>query len=200
MPASPPKLIYDQAAGTPKKIADVARVSDNRTLLVVRLVDYNRTRTRFGPLDFHLDAQGLLTCPNGQTSRRAYRSNSADGWNYRFLPAQCQGCPLMQQCRGDAVKPSSYRQVFISSYHYQQRAAFAYMKTPEFEADMQFRPHVERIIACLVRYNGARYTQGYGLARADFQVKMAATAYNLKHWLVLLLQRERAQRVQAASP
>ena len=73
---------------------------------------------------------------------------------------------------------------------------------------MHLRPGVERVIACLVRYNGAREIQGYGLARADFQVKMAATAYNpstgsghrLKHWLVCLCQRERAQRVQVASP
>jgi len=196
----PPKLIYDKAAGTPKKIADVARVSDNRTLLVVHLVDYNRNRVRYGPLDFILDAQGVLTCPNGQTSSRAYRSNSADGWTYRFLAAQCEGCPLLQKCRGDAVKPGSYRQVFISSYQSQQRDAIAYMKTDEFQADMKLRPGVERVIACLVRYNGARYTQGYGLARADFQVKMAAIAYNLKHWLVLLLAREQAQRLQAASP
>ncbi len=204
----PPKLIYDQAAGTPKKIADVARVSDNRTLLVVRLVDYNRNRVRFGPLDFTLGENGVLTCPNGETSSRAYRSNSADGWNYRFLADQCAGCPLAEKCRGDAVKAGSYRQVFISAYQSQQRAAIAYMKTDEFQVDMKLRSAVERVIACLVRYNGARYTQGYGLARADFQVKMAATAYNpstgsghrLKHWLVLTLEREQAQRVKSASP
>lgn len=196
----PPKLIYDQAAGTPKKIADVARVSDNRTHLVVRLVNYNRNRTRFGPLDFSLDEQGILTCPNGQTSNRAYRSNSADGWTYRFLADQCADCPLLQQCRGDAVKPGSYRQVFISRYQSQQRAAIAYMKTADFQADMKLRPHIERVIACLVRHNGARETQGYGLARADFQVKMAAMAYNLKHWLVCIRQQERAQRRRVASP
>lgn len=196
----PPKLIYDKAAGTPKKIADVEKASDGKTRLVVHLVDYKRNRVRFGPLDFTLGENGILTCPNGETSSRAYRSNSADGWNYRFLADQCYDCPLAQKCRGDAVKPTSYRQVFISAYQSQQRAALAYMKTDEFQADMQLRPQVERVIACLVRYNGARETQGYGLARADFQVKMAATAYNLKHWLVLLLEQERAQRIKSASP
>ena len=196
----PPKLIYDRAAGTPKKFADVARASDNRTHLVARLVDYNRNRVRYGPLDFILDEQGVLTCPWGQTTVRAYRSHSANGRTYRFLAKQCQGCPLIQKCRGDKVKPDSYRQVFISSYQSQQRAALLYMQTEDFKADMKLRPHIERIIACLVRYNGARYTQGYGLVRADFQVKMAATAYNLKHWLVLTLAQERAQRVRSASP
>lgn len=196
----PPKLVYDQAAGTPKKIADVAKASDHKTLLVVRLVDYHRNRVRFGPLDFSLGADGLLTCPNGQTSHRAYRSSGGDGWNYRFLANQCADCPLAQKCRGDAVKPDSYRQVFISSYHFQQRAAIAYMHTDEFQADMALRPHIERIIACLVRYNHARTTRKVGLQNADFQVKMAATAYNLKHWLVLILRREKQQKVRSASP
>lgn len=196
----PPKLVYDQAAGTAKKIADVAQTSDHQTLLVVRLVDYHRNRTRFGPLDFSLDERGVLTCPNGQTSSKAYRSNSADGWTYRFMAAQCEGCPLTQHCRSDAVKPSSYRQVFISSYHFQYRTAIAYMKTEEFKTDMALRPHIERIIACLVRYNHARTTRKAGLHNADFQVKMAATAYNLKHWLVLIHQREKQQQVRSHSP
>ena len=196
----PPKLVYDKAAGTPKKIADVAAASDNLTHLIVHLVDYGRNRVRYGPLDFTLDEKGVLTCPNGETSSRAYRSNSADGWTYRFSAAQCEGCPLRQKCRGAVVKPDAYRQVFISAYQSQQRAAIAYMKTDEFQADMQLRPGVERIIACVVRYNDARITRRIGLANADFQVKMAAMAYNLKHWLVLTLQREKAQRVQVASP
>jgi hypothetical protein len=195
----PPKFVYDQAAGTAKKIADVAKASDNQTQLVVRLVDYHRNRARFGPLDFSLDERGVLTCPNGQTSSKAYRSNSADGWTYRFVAAQCEGCPLTQRCRGDAVKSSSYRQVFISSYHYQYRTAIAYMKTEEFKTDMALRPHIERIIACLVRYNHARTTRKAGLHNADFQVKMAAVAYNLKHWLVLIRQREK-QQVRSHSP
>ncbi|MBX3001600.1 MAG: transposase [Caldilineaceae bacterium] len=196
----PPKMVYDQAAGTAKKIADVAKASDNQTLLVVRLVDYHRTRQRFGPLDFSLGEHGVLTCPNGQTSSKAYRSNSGDGWNYRFFAAQCEGCPLTGRCRGDAVKPSSYRQVFISSYYYQYRTAIDYMKSDEFKADMALRPHIERVIACLVRYNHARTTRKLGLQNADFQVKMAAAAYNLKHWLVLIRQRQKQQQVRSLSP
>jgi len=49
------------------------------------------------------------------------------------------------------------------------------------------------------RYNGARFAQRNGLRNADFQVKMAAMAYNLKHWLVLTLERKKQQRVQSNS-
>jgi IS5 family transposase len=190
----PHKLIYDRAAGLPKIFADVAAASDQQTQLVARLIDHAKRSPRFGPLDFTLGEDGLLTCPNGQTSGRFYRSQEADGWTYRFMPDQCQGCPLMDKCRGDQVKPTAYRQVFISAYRYEQRQALAYLNTAAFKQDMKLRPTVERIIAALVRYNGARQATGYGLANADFQLKMAAMAFNLKRWHALHLAQQKAQR------
>jgi hypothetical protein len=55
-------------------------------------------------------------------------------------------------------------------------------------------------IAALVRYNGARHAQGLGLPSADFQVKMAATAYNLKRWLALILEREKEAKRRTQPP
>lgn len=213
----PPKLIYDRAAGSPKIFHDVAQASDGQTQLVARLIDHSKNSERFGPLDFTLAEDGALTCPNGQTSTTYYRSQAAEGWNYRFSAAQCQGCPLWQRCRGgaDAIaapladadaattpvagtpttpktstrkspKPTAYRQactersrsVFISHYRERQRTALLYTQTASFKLDMRFRSTIERIIAALVRYNDARQAHSLGLAKADFQVRMAATAYN----------------------
>jgi IS5 family transposase len=190
----PPKLIYDRAAGMPKIFAEVAQASDGQTQLVAKLIDYGKNRTRFGPADFTLNAVGQLSCPNGQIAAKSYPSASGDGINYRFLPEQCHGCPLLDHCRGDPVRPDKYRQVFISHYTYFQRAAIAYTTTDAFRADMKLRPAVERIIAALVRYNGARRATAYGLAAADFQLKMAAVAYNLKRWHTLTKAKEQAQR------
>ncbi len=53
-------------------------------------------------------------------------------------------------------KADTFRQVFISDYRSLQREAIAYTKTAQFKLDMALRPHIERIIAGLVRYNGAR--------------------------------------------
>lgn len=196
----PPHFLYDRAAGTPKIISDVAKASQGRTQLLVHLVDYNRNRTRFGPADFTLGENGLLVCPNGQSTDQAYRSGSGDGWNYRFKADQCAGCPLTAKCRGAQVKkPRSHRQVFISDYVSQQRAAISYAKTDEFKQKMKTRPQIERVIAGLVRYNGARNAESYGLAQADYQVKMAAMAYNLKRWAALTRQKERERRVSPAS-
>lgn len=134
---APPKLVYDQAGGTPKLIAAVEKASQGQTQLVVRMVDYNPQRTRFSTPDFSLGDAGL-TCPNGQIATRFYPSGSADGWNYRFLA---------EQCRTPASKPTSHRQVFLSDYQVQSRRAIASAKTAAFEAEMKQRSHIERIIS-----------------------------------------------------
>ncbi len=190
----PPKLIYDRAAGMPKIFADVARVSEGQTQLVAHLIDYGKRRERFGPGAFTLGEQGQLTCPNGQGSTLAYRSGSGDGFTYRFLAAQCQSCPLWDRCRDPKAAPTTYRQVFISDYVYTQRAALAYTKTAAFRADMQLRPHIERIIAILTRYHAARRATAYGLANADFQLKLAAVGFNLKRWHTLHNERSKPKR------
>ena len=57
-------------------------------------------------------------------------------------------------------------------------AARAYAQTEDFQRDRQRRPHVERIIACLTRYHGARRARRRGLCHADFQAKLSAMAFN----------------------
>lgn len=190
----PPKLIYDRAAGMPKIFAEVDTASAGATQLVARLVDYNQARLRFGPQDFTLGLDGRLTCPNGQTSGRFYRAPAGNGWTYRFAADQCQGCPLLAPCRSDKVKPDTFRQVFISVYVDQQRQALRYLSTAAFRHDMRLRPAIERIIAALVRYNGARRATGYGLANADYQARMAALAFNLKRWALLSHKRNKPRR------
>ncbi len=56
---------------------------------------------------------------------------------------------------------------------------------------MRQRSQIERVIAGLVRYHGARHATGYGLVNADYQVRMAALAFNLKSWLKLTIAKEK---------
>lgn len=179
----PPKLIYDKAAGSGKKLHDVHQASDGATQLVTQRVDTHSRTNRFTAEQFSLTEEGGLTCPNGHTSYISYRSGHAQGWNYRFAADVCTGCPLAQACRGQAVKPSAPRQVFISDYLFLHRQALAYQQTPAFQADLKLRPVVERVIANLVQHGDARYAHGHGLAKADFQVKMCGMAFNLKTWM-----------------
>ncbi len=181
----PDKFIYDAAAGTGKTHALVEQATDGRTQLVARLLPYDTRTERFTPDDFVLSQDGrTLTCPNGQTSTTAYRSGSGDGRSFRFFG--CERCPLAERCRDPKSDPDKMRQVFISDYRDQLNAARAYAQTDAFKTDMQRRPGIERIIACLTRYNGARRARRRGLFNADFQAKLSAMAFNLKQWMKLL--------------
>lgn len=183
---TPSKLIYDAAAGTGKTYAQVHEATDGHTQLVSPLISYEKRTDRFGPDDFTLSEDGIsLTCPNGQTTTIAYRSGSGEGRNFRFFPDQCAGCPFWDQCRDPTANPHGMRQVFISDHRPHIEAARKYNQTDAFKADMKLRPMIERIIAALTRYNGARRARSRGKHKADFQAKMDATACNIKRWLRL---------------
>ncbi len=217
----PPKLLYDRAAGSPKIFQAVAKASDEQTQLVAHLIDPRKNSQRFGPGDFTLNQDRTLTCPNGQTSTHFYRAGGGDGDTYRFSAQQCQGCPLRQRCRGElpattaaepatlapsqppakpTPKPTAYRQVFISDYRDRQRSAILYTKTDAFQREMRQRAQIERVIASLVRYHGARHATGYGLRNADYQVRMAALAFNLKSWHKLTIDKEKPLKRRKPPP
>ena len=152
---APPRFLYDRAAGSPKRYAEVDKVSGGQTQLVARLIDHAKSNPLFGPQDCTLGEDGGLTCPAGRTTSRCYRAQGGDGWHYRFMPDQCQGCPLWASCRQPQAKATSPRNFFISDYAFHQRKALAYLKSDAFHQEMRLRPLIERIIACLVRYHGA---------------------------------------------
>jgi len=201
----PPKLIYDQAAGTGKTRAEVEQASQGQTQLVSKLSPYEKRSDRFGPYDFALADDGQeLVCPNGRVSKVAYHSGAGDGRAFRFFDFQCwegkpparmksadlsKRCPLWEQCRDSRQGPRAMRQVFISDYREQVLAARQYNQTDEFRQDMKQRPLVERVIFELTHYNGARHCRRRGLAYADWQAKMSAVAYNLKYWMRRLFSR-----------
>ncbi len=195
----PPKLIYDTAAGQGKTRALVAAATDQQTPIVAPLFPHDKPNGTFAPEQFTLSDDGTtVTCPHDQSTTIAYRSGSSEGRTFRFLPGQCQDCPLWIACRGEKAKPLTMRQVFISDYRTPLDAARAYNQTDAFKADMKKRPAVERIIAALVRYNGARRARGRGQLKADFQMKMSATAYNLKKWMRLNTPTEAAVALAVA--
>ncbi len=173
--SAPPKLIYDQAAGSGKRLHEVRQASDGQTQLVVRMVDYAQRSDRFGPDDFTLSDDGTtLTCPNGQSSTRRHRSGNSEADVFRFSAKQCAGCPLWDKCRGPQARSDAARNVTFSDYRPLVADALAYQRTDAFAADMRLRPEVERIIAALVLHNGARRAVGYGLDNANWQARQSA--------------------------
>ena len=195
----PAKLIYDQAAGTGKHHADVARASGGQTQLVAPLIPYHERSERFGPDDFALSPDGTaLTCPRSRVSSIAYRSQSGQGRIFRFSAEQCQACPLAQLCRGDQVPPDHMRQVFVSDHRSVLALARTYAQTEAFQQDLKARATIERMVANLVRYHGARYARRRGQSQCNFQVKMNAMAFNLRQWVRELDRRSPARAAAAA--
>ena len=181
---APPKLIYDAAAGAGKYFAEVDRITAGQTQLVAPPIPYDQRGKRFTPDDFVLAADGLaLTCPQGQISTTAYRSGSGAGRNFRFSAHQCGDCPLASQCRGDAVGADRMRQVFISDYRSALAQARSYAQSEAFQADMKLRATIERIIANLTRYHGARTARRRGQANCTYQARMNGLAFNLRQWI-----------------
>ncbi|MEM7131055.1 MAG: transposase [Chloroflexota bacterium] len=182
----PDKFVYDRAAGYPIYFHQVHKATDGKTQLVAHLIETGKKKEKelYGPKDFTLDEDRVLTCPAGQQTSHTSRSKNSDGWDFRFSAKTCQGCVLLDKCRPD-TKPTSRRSVFISDYRYFQWGVLAYAETDQFKVDMKFRANIERIIAALVRYNGGRRAKSNGLEAADYQARSAATAYNLKRWLKL---------------
>jgi IS5 family transposase len=194
---TPPKLIYDAAAGTGKVHAQVAEVTQGQTQLVAPLLPYEKRTNLFTPDQFSLSPDGqTLTCPQGCTTDIAYRHPLGGGRTFRFMGPVCRACPLWEKCRTQKPNSKAMRQVFISDYRPEAEAARIYAQTNECKVELRQRATVERIIAALVRYNGARQARRRGLKKTDFQMKMAATAYNLKKWMRLLDQRAAAARLQ----
>jgi Transposase DDE domain/Transposase domain (DUF772) len=188
--ALPPKLIYDAAAGAGKHLAAVAAVTDGQTQLVAPLIPYDTRTERFTPDDFTLSPdEATLTCPHGRSTSTAYRSQSGQGRNFRFLPQQCVGCPLADQCRADAVPADHMRQVFVSDFRSAIAQARTYAQTENFKADMKLRATIERIIANLVRYHDARVARRRGQHNCQYQAHMNALAFNLRQWLRQLARR-----------
>lgn len=193
----PEKFIYDTAAGNGKTRALVAEATDRKTQLIAPLPALHTPTGKFPPDRFQLSEDAtMLICPHEQTTTLAYRSGSGDGRRFRFLGLPCRNCPVWELCRTQQPGSKRMRQVFVSDYRREVEQARRYNLTDAFTLNMKQRPRVERIIAALVRYNGARVARRRGKLKCDFQAKMNAVAYNLKKWMHLL----KTGNAQTASP
>jgi len=180
----PPKVGGDQAYGAGKVRARVDQVSQGQTQVVALVPDYEKRSDRFSPAKFSLSADGkTLTCPNGVVSDTCYDRPQAGGREFRYTPGQCRGCAFFEACRGQAAKPTARRKVFISYHRDYTLAALAYNKTDQFKLEIKQRPLIERLIYNLTNLHGARKAHSTGLKKADFQLAMCATAFNIRQLL-----------------
>ena len=172
----------------------VAQLTDNQTQVIALLPDYDKRSDLYNPRDFTLSNDGLaLTCPNGQTTTSRYLTEDKGGADFRFSVKCCRGCDHWNQCRGPDSKKSQPRNVFISFYRDQVEVAQQFNETDIAKQGLKERMNVERQIYSLTNIYGARRAHSYGLKRTDYQLKMQATAHNLRQLVREMLKKQPAQ-------
>lgn len=180
----PAKVVGDQIYGYGKVRATVEQATAGHTQLVALLPNTLKGQDRFGPLDFTFDPQHLtLTCPNNVVSDKFSDKPDQAGRTFRFTAAMCQDCPLAQLCRSPKAGPQSRRSVFVSYYLDYNLAALTYNHSDQFKTDIKQRPLIERIIFNLTNLHGARRAKSTGKLKANFQLRLNATAFNLRQFL-----------------
>lgn len=180
----PDKVVGDQAYGTGKVRARVEQATQAQTQVVALLPSYEKRADSYSPANFTFSAADLtLTCPNKVVTDKFTDRPDAAGRTFRFTPKMCRDCPLFVACRGSKANPKARRSVFISYYRPYILAALEYNKSEQFKLDIKQRPIIERLIFNLTNLHGARRAKSAGLIKANFQLSMQATAFNIRQLL-----------------
>jgi transposase len=139
----------------------------------------------FSPSACTLNAtQDEVCCPGGATSRRRKRTRHGHGWQFRFRAAQCRACPLRAHCV--APQTTGGRTVTKSDYEAQYQAAQQRAQTATYRAVRREHPRIERKLAELVRWHGARRVRYRGRLRVKIQYLLTAVVVNCKRIVHLL--------------
>jgi len=194
----PAKVVGDQIFGAGKHRATVDQASGGQTQLIALVPDYDKRTDRFVPSDFTPLEEGFgVVCPGGVTSTYWFNKPDAEGTGYYFTAKDCRGCrfwltaeqlalnPKLPHCRPPDGQPNARRSVFISHHRQYTLDALAYNQTAQFKQEIKRRPLIERIIFNLTNYHGARRCKSTGLKKATFQLRLAATAFNIRQLLRL---------------
>jgi IS5 family transposase len=142
---------------------------------------------RFTPDDFTEDpAQGVVTCPAGQTSSYRQRDQRDRGWIYRFKKTTCQTCPLVSHCMSHPPQGTFGRTVRKSDYEAEYRRARQKATTAEYAQVRRQHAKVERKLGEVMNRHGGRRARYRGRLKVLIQELMVCTATNVKRMVRLL--------------
>jgi len=140
----------------------------------------------FPPTAFHLEDDGhVLVCPAEEETHTRVRNRLDTGWKFIFRARQCAACPLRAQCSPAALAKNG-RRVIKNDYEAEYQAARARAQTEAYAQVRQIHPKVERKLAELVRYHGARRARYWGQAKVRLQGLLTALVVNVKRIVKLV--------------
>jgi len=141
---------------------------------------------RFGAEQFTLNDEGtVLTCPAGRTTASWKRNKHDSGKKFRFSRATCAGCPLRDKCL-DNPEQCSGRAVNKSDYEAEYRQAQGKAQTEEYRQVRKEHPRIERKLADMVRWHGARRARYRGRPWVWLQGLLTGIVVNIKRMVRLL--------------
>lgn len=143
----------------------------------------------FPPEDFRLDRAGeTLTCPRGATTTSRRRTSRESGWVFQFNRRDCEICPLLKLCMPKLPKLPKHkgRWVHKGEYVAEYAAVRAKAKTARYAEVRKQHPTVERKLAELVRYHGARRARFRGRGKVLLQHLMTGLVVNARRFVQLL--------------
>jgi hypothetical protein len=140
---------------------------------------------QFPPTAFTLDSEGTkLTCPAGHTTSQRQRHHDGNSWEFVFDRITCEGCSLRSQCT-KRLSRGSGRTVSKNDYDALYQAARAKARTTEYQQVRREHRRVERKLADLVRWHGARRARYRGRRKVRLQMLLTAIVVNVKRLVKL---------------
>lgn len=148
--------------------------------------DRRQTSSKFMAADFQVSKDGKhLTCPAGHCSQYRQRDDGREVTIYRFDLADCQACPLLQQCGGQSKKFG--RSVSLSDYAPEHQKVSQRAVSKEYDEVKQQHPAVERKLGHMMNHNGGRRARYRGLDRVRAQGFMVGMTTNIKRMIQLMI-------------
>ena len=127
--------------------------------------------------------QDQYRCPHGAILRNHGIKMAGGYGNYRYIASfsSCQNCPVKESCCGNRDRKSLSVTMYIGEYE-RMEARLTSAKGKRLKRRRS--AVVEPVFGSLLNYFGMRRTPGKGKTGAHKRMVMAATAYNLKKWLL----------------
>jgi transposase len=145
---------------------------------------------QFPPSAFTLSADGTtLTCPAGETTTQRLRHQDGNSWQFSFGRATCEGCALRPQCTKKLSRGSG-RTVSKNDYDALYQAARAKAQTAAYAQVRRQHRRIERKLADLVRWHGARRARYRGRPKVRIQVLLTGMVVNVKRLVSLSTNRD----------
>jgi hypothetical protein len=144
-----------------------------------------RTDGTFSRSDFHFDEEAdQYTCPNGKELKRHRRAypNSRSGVTkantiiYRSMKGNCDACPLKARCCAN----TTFRKIARSVHETARDVAREVAKTPAYRRTRRQRKQVEMLFGHMKRILKVDRLRLRGLAGAQDEFLLTATAQNLR--------------------